>query len=239
MVSPPFLGCFWANPFYTFRTCIKSRTSWNFGQIELLTTELAALEHLKKNILRLIMGKWCLHATCSLFSFDRIIKVAGNQEGIKTRMSSILGRIRPLILELLALENFALLNLEYLWSQLANLDQVLCVASLGWGKGCIRFWGRLDQNSSFYGNRKDTLEFAKEKYFSGHSDTRSIQENFDLLTSFIQHSADKHIPSKTSRSVSSIPWITPEIRRKIRRRNKTHAKAKKTGSSKLRLNLKL
>ena len=82
--------------------------------------------------------------------------------------------------------------------------------------------------------RKDTLEFAKEKYFNGHSDTRSVQENFDLLTSFIQDSADTHIPSKTSRSVSSIPWFTPEIRRKIRRKNKTHAKAKKTGSSKLR-----
>ena len=61
-----------------------------------------------------------------------------------------------------------------------------------------------------------------------------MQENFDLLTSFIQDSADKHIPSKTSRSVSSFPWITPEIRRKIRRKNKTHSKAKKTGSSKLR-----
>ena len=66
------------------------------------------------------------------------------------------------------------------------------------------------------------------------SDTRSVQENFDLLTSFIQDSADKHMPSKTSRSVSSIPLITTEIRRKIRRKNKTHAKAKKTGSSKLR-----
>ena len=55
-----------------------------------------------------------------------------------------------------------------------------------------------------------------------------------MLTSFIQDSADKHIPSKTSRSVSSFPWITPEIRRKIRRGNKTHTKAKKTGNSKLR-----
>ena len=82
--------------------------------------------------------------------------------------------------------------------------------------------------------RKDTLEFAKEKYFNGHSDTRTVQENFDLLTSFIQDSANKHVPSKTSRSVFSIPWIIPEIRRKIRRKNKTHAKAKKTGSSKLR-----
>ena len=102
----------------------------------------------------------------------------------------------------------------------------------------------LYQKGDYESMRKDTLEFAKEKYFNGHSDTRSVQENkiqklssfkrFDLLTFFIQDSADKHIPSKTSRSVSSIPWITPEIRRKIRRKNKTHAKAKKTGSSKLR-----
>ena len=91
----------------------------------------------------------------------------------------------------------------------------------------------LYQKGDYESMRKDTLEFAKEKYFNGHSDTRSVQENFDLLT-FIQDSADKHIPSKTSRSVSPIPWITPEIRRKIRRKYKTHAKAKKTGSSKLR-----
>ena len=92
----------------------------------------------------------------------------------------------------------------------------------------------LYQKGDYESMKKDTLEFPQEKYFNGHSDTRSVQENFDLITSFIQDSADKHIPSKTSRSVSSIPWITFEIRRKIRRRNKTHAKAKKTGSSKLR-----
>ena len=44
-------------------------------------------------------------------------------------------------------------KLEYLWSHLANLDKILYVASLGWGKGCIRFWGRLDQNSGFHSNR--------------------------------------------------------------------------------------
>ena len=92
----------------------------------------------------------------------------------------------------------------------------------------------LYQKGDYESMRKDTLEFAKEKYFNGHSDTRSVQENFDLLTSFIEDSADKHIPSKTSRSVSSFPWITSEIRRKIRSSNKTHAKAKKTGSIKLR-----
>ena len=82
--------------------------------------------------------------------------------------------------------------------------------------------------------RKDTLNFAKERYFYGHSDTRFVQENFNLITSFIQDSADKHIPSKISRSVSSVPWSTPEIRRKICKRNETHAKAKRTGSAKIR-----
>ena len=78
------------------------------------------------------------------------------------------------------------------------------------------------QKGDYESMRADTLKFAKEKYFNGYSDTRSVQENFNLITSFIQDSADKHIPSKTSRSVSS------EIRRKIRRKNITHAKAKKT-----------
>ena len=78
-----------------------------------------------------------------------LIKSSGKLQvtriGVKAQSSSILGRIRPLILELLALEwrKFHTFELEYLWSQLANLDKILCVASLGWGKGCIRFWGRL------------------------------------------------------------------------------------------------
>ena len=64
------------------RTCIKSRTISNFGQIRPLTTELAALERLKSSH-RLIMGKCCLHA--SSFIFDRIIiKVAGNQDRHKS-----------------------------------------------------------------------------------------------------------------------------------------------------------
>ena len=87
--------------------------------------------------------------------------------------------------------------------------------------------------------RKDASDFAKDMYFNGYSDNRSVQVNFVLITSFIQEPADKHNPSKTSRSVSSVPLITPEIRRKIHRRNKTHAKATKTGSSNLGQNLNL
>ena len=88
-----------------------------------------------------------------------------------TSLSSILGWIRPIILELLALEwrKFHTFELEYLWSQLTYLDQILCVASLGWGKGCIRFWGRLDQNSGFHGNRKLLLTYNGENDVSTFS----------------------------------------------------------------------
>ena len=96
----------------------------------------------------------------------------------------------------------------------------------------------LYQKGDYESMRKDTLEFAKEIYLNGHSDTRSVQENFDLLTYFIQDSADKHIPSKTSRSVSSIPWITPEIIRKIRRKIKLMQSQKRQALANLDQNLK-
>ena len=41
---------------------------------------------------------------------------------------------------------------EYLRDQQADYNQILSEASLGWGKGCIRFWCRSDQNSCFHGN---------------------------------------------------------------------------------------
>ena len=97
----------------------------------------------------------------------------------------------------------------------------------------------LYQKGDYKSTRKDAFEFGNEKYFNGYADTRSVQENFNLITSLIQDSADKHIPSKTCRSVSSVPWITSEIRKTSRRRNKTNAKAKKTGSKKRRSKLKL
>ena len=81
------------------------------------------------------------------FLIESSSKLLVTRTGIKARTSLISGRIRLLTLELLALEwqKFYTFELEYLWGQLANLDKILCVASLGVGKGCIMFWGRLYQ----------------------------------------------------------------------------------------------
>ena len=42
---------------------------------------------------------------------------------------------------------------EYLSNQLADWNEILSGASLGWGKGFSRVLFRFDQNSGFHGNR--------------------------------------------------------------------------------------
>ena len=96
------------------------------------------------------MGKWFLHA--SSFIFDRIIiKVAGNQDRHKNSDESDFGPDY-------SLWSYLPLNDEiFTWISLKPVgqsDQILCVASLEVGKGCIMFWGRLDQNSGVHGDRK-------------------------------------------------------------------------------------
>ena len=106
-----------------------------------------------------------------LFSIKSSSKLLVTRTGIKARTSLISGRIRLLILELLALEwrKFYTVELEYLWGQLASLDQILCIASLGAGKGCIMFWGRLNHNSGVHGNRKPPLTYNGENGVSTFS----------------------------------------------------------------------
>ena len=86
----------------------------------------------------------------------------------------------------------------------------------------------LCQKGDFDSMRRDSSNFAKDKYFNGHSGSRSVQKKFNLITSFIQKTVDIYIPFKTRRLVATVPWITSETERNIRKRNKTHAKAKKT-----------
>ena len=116
------------------------------------------------------------------FLIESSSKLLVTGAGIKARTSLISGRIRLLTLELLALEwwKFYSFGLEYLWGQLANLDQILCVASLGMEKGCIMFWGRLAQNSGVHGNRKPPLTYNGENDVSTFSQLFLIRYLFYL-----------------------------------------------------------
>ena len=129
------------------------------------------------------------------------------RKSIKAGTSLISGRIRLLTLELLALEirKFYTFELEYLWSQLANLDQILCVASLGVGKGCIMFWGRLDHNSGVHSNRKPPLTY------NGENGGSTFSWLF-LIRSFLYLQVTRTcIKSRTSLNFGQIRLLTTEL----------------------------
>ena len=116
------------------------------------------------------MGKWCLHA--SSFIFDWIItKVAVNQDRHKGSdefdfgpdQTTHFGVTCPWMAKILHfLTWISLRPVGQSWSN-------LCVASLGMGKGCIVFWGWLDQNSGVHGNRKPPLTYNGENGVSTFS----------------------------------------------------------------------
>ena len=141
------------------------------------------------------------------FLIESSSKLLVTRTGIKARTSLILGRIRLLTLELLALEwrKFYTFENEYLWGQLANLDQILCVASLGVGKGCIRFWGRLDQNSGVNGNRKPPLTYNGE-------DGVSTFSRLLFIWSFLYLQVTRTcIKSWTSSNLGQVGSLTTEL----------------------------
>ena len=141
------------------------------------------------------------------FLIESSSKLLVTRTGIKARTSLISGRIRLLTLEWLALEwrKFYTFELEYLWSQLANLDQILCVASLGLGKGCTMFWGRLGQNSGVHGNRKLPLTYNGENGASTFSQLLLIRSFLYLLVT------RTCIKSWTSLNFGQIKLLTTEL----------------------------
>ena len=139
------------------------------------------------------------------FLIESSSKLLVTRIGIKAQMSWISGQIRPLTLEELALEwrKFYTFELEYLWGQLANLEQIL--ASLGLGKGCIRFWGRLDQNSGFHGNKKPSLTY------NGENDVSTFSR-LVLIRSFLYLQVIRTcIKSRTSLNFRQIGPLTTEL----------------------------
>ena len=56
----------------------------------------------------------------------------------------------------------------------------------------------------------------------------TVEENWQLIRSFLERTVKKNVPSKMSRARMSLPWVTDNISRMIKRRNRLHALSKKT-----------
>ena len=102
-------------------------------------------------------------------------------------------------------------NLNISEASLASLDQILFVASLETGKDCIRFWGGLDQNSGFHGNRKSPLIYNGENYVSTFSQLFLIQSFFILAGNKDMHKISDEFKFPRDRTTYygvSCPWAS-------------------------------
>ena len=144
------------------------------------------------------------------FLIESSSKLLVIRTGMKARTSLISGRIRIVTLELLPLEwrKFYTFELRYLGVQLANLDPILCVVSLWVGKGCIMFWGRLDQNSCVHGNRKPPLTYNGENGVSTFSRFLLIRSflYLQVTRTCIKSRTFEFRPDRTTDCGVSCPW---------------------------------
>ena len=87
-------------------------------------------------------------------------------------------------------------------------------------------WSKADWNHL----KKEAASFSSE--FLNTCGARSVQENWDLLCNKMK-AWKKLIPSKPSSTRFNLPWITPDIKRLLRKKRRVYNKAK-GGSDKQR-----
>ncbi|XP_076437648.1 uncharacterized protein LOC143276877 [Babylonia areolata] len=84
---------------------------------------------------------------------------------------------------------------------------------------------------------KEAVEKIREEV-DGMKDTASTESLWTHFKTELLEAVQTHIPSKKSRPNYSQPWITPELRRLINRRNRAYKKWKKGGGEDLKAEAK-
>ena len=114
------------------RATIKAWISSNFGRIPPLTSELAALERLKKTTYNLVSTLAFLIGSSSFLQVWRTTTIS--------RTSSKFGRIRPQTVELAALERLKKLPLTYNGENLVSTLEPLFISFLQVTRTTIKAW---------------------------------------------------------------------------------------------------
>ena len=87
---------------------------------------------------------------------------------------------------------------EYLCGQMANHDQILYEASLGWDKMLLMVLGQIDQNAGFHGSRKRPLTYNGENDVSTFSLLFFIRSFANLQVTSISIKSRKFRPDRTT-----------------------------------------
>ena len=83
-------------------------------------------------------------------------------------------------------------------------------------------------NSADWDGLRNNIKNKQEQFFQARPLEQSVNTNWLSLKNIIHSAIEENIPSKLSSFKHNIPWLTTDIKRLIRKRNKLHARAKKS-----------
>ena len=84
---------------------------------------------------------------------------------------------------------------------------------------------------NYDGLRTRMASFADE-YLGSCPGNRSVDENWARISDTIKTATDQFLPSKMTKAKRHLPWVSPEIKRMMNRRDRAHKRAKQTGKAK-------
>jgi hypothetical protein len=70
-------------------------------------------------------------------------------------------------------------------------------------------------------------------FLTGNWKQQSVDNNWTQFKSFVLDIISKFVPSKTSSNRITLPWLTPQLRKAINKKNKLYFKARRTKQSDL------
>ena len=80
---------------------------------------------------------------------------------------------------------------------------------------------------------KSEVEMTHQKIRDSASRAGTAEELWTLFKSDLEHSISTHVPHKTAKPKDSLPWLTPDICRLIRRRDRQYNSKKKSADTTL------
>ena len=78
--------------------------------------------------------------------------------------------------------------------------------------------------------KQDTLNFASD-FLNSNPLSRSVNANWESIRDKVTDLANKHIPSKLSKTKHNLPWVNVDVKRKMRKRDRLFSKARRSNSS--------
>ena len=68
-------------------------------------------------------------------------------------------------------------------------------------------------------------EKLKENYFKTEPQNRTVEDNWTFFRNETQRLMEKHIPTKLVRSSRDLPWMSRDLKRQIKKKQRWHKKS--------------